>query len=60
MDAEFLIVILREPLPAHRIEKLELAGVALVLEVDGIIAGEAGVAESFFFAVEVSVHALVA
>ena len=46
----------REPLTGHGFKKMELAGMAFVFKVDGIIAAEASVAEPATLAVEVSVH----
>ena len=43
-------------LAAHGFEKVELAGVAFVFKVDGIIAAEASIAKTPTLAVEISVH----
>ena len=46
-------------LTVQRIEKMELLDVAFVFEVDGIIAGEAGIAEAGLVAAEVGEHAFI-
>ena len=44
----------------ERVEQVQLLGVAFVVEVDRIVAGEAGVAEALALAVEVNIHAVAA
>ena len=44
----------------ERIEEVQLLGVAFVVEVNRVVAGEAGVAEALALAVEVGVHAVAA